>query len=70
MKCCKCGNGIESNRSFYPVEPPGKGRKWGCEVCIDETKEIKSENKCSRKKFCFICDDLAKCLVNRADHDS
>lgn len=34
MKCYKCGNSIESGRSFRPVDPPGtKGRRWICNVC-------------------------------------
>jgi hypothetical protein len=35
MKCYKCNCGIETGKTFYPVDPKGtENRRWVCEDCI------------------------------------
>lgn len=36
MKCYKCGDSIESGKSFIPVDPPGTPkRRWSCIECAN-----------------------------------
>lgn len=45
MKCCKCGDGIESGKNFIPIESPGTpNRKWACEKCADLVQKQQARN--------------------------
>lgn len=45
MKCCKCGDGIESGKNFIPIEAPGTpNRKWACEKCADLVQKQQARN--------------------------
>lgn len=45
MKCCKCGEGIESGKSFVPIEAPGTpNRKWVCTNCADLIQKQQARN--------------------------
>lgn len=36
MRCCKCNNGIETGKSFIPIEAKGTpNRKWVCTECAN-----------------------------------
>ncbi len=39
MKCYICNKSIESGRSFRPIEPPKKNRRWICNVCEGKEPE-------------------------------
>lgn len=40
MKCCKCGDSIETGKSFRPVDKPGTpNRRWICNECQGIEKE-------------------------------
>ena len=39
MKCYRCGKSIETGRTFRPIDPPGKNRRWICNVCEGKAPE-------------------------------
>ncbi len=45
MICCKCGDGIESGKSFIPIEAAGTpNRKWVCTECADLIQKQQARN--------------------------
>lgn len=45
MKCYKCGDGIESGKSFIPVDAPGTpNRRWCCTKCADLVQKQQVRN--------------------------
>lgn len=45
MKCCKCGDGVESGKSFIPIEDAGTpNRKWVCTDCANLVQKQQTRN--------------------------
>lgn len=49
FKCYRCGDGLESGKSFIPIDPPMKNRRWCCTQCArvnekENTKNILGDN--------------------------
>lgn len=45
LKCCKCGDGIGSGKSFIPIEPKGTpDRKWACTECASLEQRQQARN--------------------------
>lgn len=45
MKCCKCGDSIESGKSFIPIQPASTpNRKWVCTDCADLVQKQQTRN--------------------------
>lgn len=45
MACYKCGDGIESGKSFIPVDAAGTpNRRWVCTDCADLIQKQQARN--------------------------
>lgn len=66
MKCYKCGNSIEAGRTFRPIDPPGKNRRWNCNVCEGKEPETVESVLFGDKK----ADGNADLLIDRAKSKS
>lgn len=45
MACYKCGDGIESGKSFIPVDEPGTpNRRWVCTDCANLIQKQQARN--------------------------
>lgn len=45
MKCYKCGDSIESGKSFIPIEAAGTpNRKWACTDCASLIQRQQTRN--------------------------
>lgn len=45
MKCYKCGDGIESGKSFIPIDAPRTpNRRWCCTKCADLIQKQQARN--------------------------
>lgn len=45
MACYKCGDGIESGKSFIPVDAAGTpNRRWVCTGCADLIQKQQARN--------------------------
>lgn len=50
MKCYKCEAGIETGKSFIPIEPPGTPkRKWICTKCATIAQKRKAEGSLGKE---------------------
>lgn len=45
MKCCRCGDSVESGKSFIPIEAAGApNRKWVCTACASLVQKQLAKN--------------------------
>lgn len=45
FKCCRCGDGFESGKSFIPIDPHGKNRRWCCTQCAKSNEKEKCKER-------------------------
>lgn len=40
MECCRCGRKpIENNITMFPIDKPGKNRRWSCAECMNKKEK-------------------------------